>query len=125
MKNTFILFIILTSSAFAGSPEKPCLVPGSGKSSDAVVTRQSINDILNKTVRSNQDFIGPVKRVTIPGIPPSPSYKTQYNLFDPTPDHALRDLVLVLVLVLDAGTQVGRNRNSEDFGLFTGFTKRY
>jgi hypothetical protein len=65
MKNTFILSIILTSFAFAGSPEKPCIVPDSGKSSDAVVTRQSINDILNKTVRSNQDFIGPVKRVTI------------------------------------------------------------
>jgi hypothetical protein len=27
--------------------------------------------------------------------------------------------------VLDAGVQVGLNSSSEDFGLFTGFTKRF
>ena len=28
-------------------------------------------------------------------------------------------------LILDFGVQGGLNRNSEDFGLFTGFTKRF
>jgi hypothetical protein len=43
--------------------------------------------------RTNQDFIGVVNAIDIPGIPPSPVYdKTQYNLFKPTPNHLLRGL---------------------------------
>jgi len=63
-------------------------------------------------VRSLHDFINPVDQVTIPGIPASPEQdlgniisrgripgipyssgdKKQYHLFNPTPNHLLRDL---------------------------------
>jgi hypothetical protein len=43
--------------------------------------------------RTNQDFIGVVNAIDIPGIPPRPVYdKTQYNLFEPTPNYLLRGL---------------------------------
>jgi hypothetical protein len=45
------------------------------------------------TGTNNQDFINIVDRVHIPGIPPSPTLtKTQFNLFNPTPDFLLRGL---------------------------------
>lgn len=120
MKTPFILFLGLIQSVLAGSPKTPCR-SGSDMSGQKL-DRNSIDAILAKPkgglqnnpnqtqlgqggyvvggrwigpgegVRTNQDFIGTVDRVNIPGIPSSPSDKTQYNLFNPTPDFLLRGL---------------------------------
>ena len=100
LKTHLILTALLTS---------PAIARGSGEA----VTSHPIDDLLNNPDRSisrtNQDFIG---NIMIPGIPTSASQtvtnivtvgnrsafdspssdKSQYNLFNRTPDHLLRDL---------------------------------
>ncbi len=105
MKKHFIIPPLLIANLLAGSPEKPCIETSGLWSGDAVVTRQDIDKILNSP-SSNQEVIGTVDPANIPGIPMAPAKsvseflsgkhtgvdKTQYNLFNPTPNHLLRGL---------------------------------
>lgn len=62
------------------------------------ISQNTIDVNINNPNRTNADFIGPAEKVTIPGIPEFPqrieslTTKAPYHLFNPTPDHALRDL---------------------------------
>jgi hypothetical protein len=142
-KNLF-LYTSLILPSFAGIFGQPVVSPATKRSSNELVTREMIDDILitpkggllnnpqrsllgkgqntfisgggvnSASPRNNRDFIVPVTKVTIPGIPstgPWPprflkrwgtvnpptfeqylSYKSQHHLFDPTRSHLLRDL---------------------------------
>ncbi len=111
MKPTTLL-ILATSTSFslAGRPENPCNPQRSAKAEKS--NRNNIDAILAaQDGRTNQDFIQPVGRVQIPAIPTDeyikihgiassgppdlsrwPEDKSTYSLFNPTPNHLLRDL---------------------------------
>jgi hypothetical protein len=103
---TSLLLIALSSSAFAGSPEKPC------RSGDSLISREAIDAILNYPSRTASDFIPPVDFSTLGSksglytgtFQSNPNRgihtnsldrsldKSNYTLFNPTPDSLLRDL---------------------------------